>query len=80
MKNCSKCQKRFFVKMMASAMNIKPKYIISELHLSQSVVIRYLFGQKDMLNIHYIKKLNSTKNIPTIFDGDKPYNKNIENK
>lgn len=51
MKNCSKCQKRFFVKMMASAMNIKQKDIITDLHLSQSVVSRHLLGQKDTLDI-----------------------------
>lgn len=59
MKNCASCKKQIIIKMITTMLDLKSKEIETRLHLSKSVVSRYMTGERgcEEIDLFFIEKI-----------------------
>ncbi len=59
MKNCAFCKKRLIIRIISTILDLKSKEIETNLHLSKSVVSRYMTGERgcEAIDIFFIEKV-----------------------
>lgn len=51
MKNCDFCRKQILIRAVSNILDLKSKEIQTQLHLSKSVVSRYMTGERGCIEI-----------------------------
>ena len=59
MPNCVICQKKLIVQIIVSMLNIKPKVLENDLHISRSLISKYMTGERrcPAIDIYIIEKI-----------------------
>lgn len=63
MKICAYCQKRIIVRLVLTVLNLKPSELARELDLSESLVSKYLAGERksNELDLFFIEQIFNIK-------------------
>lgn len=63
MKVCAYCQKKIITRLVLTVLNIKPSELARELNLSESLVSKYLAGERksNELDIFFIEQIFGVK-------------------